>query len=64
MAAQITPNNEASSPASPQLVQSQVKASTDEAAEDKENGHDEVWSDEDGEEEGPKRKRPRPLSAS
>lgn len=64
MAAQITPNNEAQSPSSPKLVQQQSRPSIDETAEDRENGHEEAWSDDDGDEEGPKRKRPRPLSAS
>ncbi|KEQ94200.1 hypothetical protein AUEXF2481DRAFT_296451 [Aureobasidium subglaciale EXF-2481] len=63
MAAQITPNNEGLSPSSPKLAQLQSRLSTDETAEDRENGHDEGWSDDEGEEEGPKRKRPRPLSA-
>ncbi|THV89348.1 hypothetical protein D6D26_09787, partial [Aureobasidium pullulans] len=62
MAAQITPNNEALSPNSPNLAQLHARPDTDEPAEDRENGHDEVWSDEEGEEEGPKRKRPRPLN--
>lgn len=64
MAAQITPNDEALSPNSPNLAQLHARPDTDEPAEDRENGHDEVWSDGEGEEEGPKRKRPRPLSAS
>ncbi|KAG9885690.1 hypothetical protein KCU94_g17544, partial [Aureobasidium melanogenum] len=64
MAAQITPNNEAQSPSSPKLAQRHARPSIDEAAEDRENGHEEVWSDDDGDEEGPKRKRPRPLSVS
>jgi hypothetical protein len=64
MAAQITPNNEAQSPSSPKLAQQHARPSIDEAAEDRDNGHEEAWSDDDGDEEGPKRKRPRPLSAS
>ncbi|KAG9522443.1 hypothetical protein KCU93_g7064, partial [Aureobasidium melanogenum] len=64
MAAQITPNNEAQSPSSPKLAQQHARPSIDEAAEDRDNGHEEAWSDDDGDEEGPKRKRPRPLSVS
>jgi len=64
MAAQITPNNEAQSPSSPKVAQLHARASIDETAEDRDNGHEEVWSDDEAEEEGPKRKRPRPLSAS
>ena len=64
MAAQINPNNEAQSPSSPKVAQLHARPSIDETAEDRDNGHEEVWSDDDAEEEGPKRKRPRPLSAS
>ncbi|KEQ61424.1 uncharacterized protein M437DRAFT_52238, partial [Aureobasidium melanogenum CBS 110374] len=64
MAAQITPNNEAQSPSSPKLTQQHARPSLDEPAEDRENGLEEAWSDDDGDEDGPKRKRPRPLSAS
>ncbi|KAK5999484.1 hypothetical protein QM012_005337 [Aureobasidium pullulans] len=64
MAAQITPNNEAQSPSSPKLAQQHARPSIDEAAEDRDNGHEEAWSDDEGDEEGRKRKRPRPLSVS
>ncbi|KAI4765314.1 hypothetical protein E4T52_00103 [Aureobasidium sp. EXF-3400] len=64
MAAQINPNNEAQSPSSPKVAQLHARASIDETAEDRDNGHEEVWSDDEAEEEGPKRKRPRPLSVS
>ena len=64
MAAQITPNHEAQSPSSPKVAHFQTRASIDEPAEERDNGHEEAWSDDEAEEEGPKRKRPRPLSAS
>jgi hypothetical protein len=65
MAAQITPNNEVPSPSSPKVAQKHAsRPSIDEHAEDRDIGQEEVWSDDEAEEEGPKRKRPRPLSAS
>jgi hypothetical protein len=64
MAAQINPNNEVQSPSSPKVAQLHARLSIDEPAEDRDNGHEEAWSDDEAEEEGPKRKRPRPLSAS
>jgi hypothetical protein len=63
MAAQITPS-ERLSPTSPQVAQLQARPSIDETAGDRDNVHDEGWSEEEGEEDGPKRKRPRPLSVS
>jgi hypothetical protein len=65
MAAQITPNNEVPSLSSPKVAQIHTsRPSIDEHAEDRDIGQEEVWSDDEAEEEGPKRKRPRPLSAS
>lgn len=61
MASQVNPNDDPS-PASVLSAHSQAQRNTSDTAEDRPNHVDEGWSDEEGEEEGPKRKRARPLS--
>lgn len=63
MASQLSPSTENRSPAPGQSPNSHAQRLASDAAEDGSNQNDEIWSDEDGEdEEGPKRKRARPLS--
>lgn len=58
----ISPNNEDPSPDSVESSILHVQRNASNTAEDTIIHHDEGWSEEEGDEEGPKRKRARPLS--